>query len=172
MISIYAVSKKTLENISQVYNYIYKMNFIGMRFFTVYGPYGRPDMSIFKFFKKMSLNEAIDVYNYGDHYRSFTYISDLIENINKILIFYKKKNNFSNIHNIGNPKSISLQSLIKIIEKQLGYKAKKKLFPLQTGDVVRTIANVKKEQSKMGFKFKVNIKEGIRKFAIWFRNER
>jgi UDP-glucuronate 4-epimerase len=171
MISVYAVSKKTLEHLSNVYNYIYKMNFIGMRFFTVYGPYGRPDMSIFKFFKNMSINKHIDVYNYGNHQRSFTYISDLIENINRILFYYKNKKNFSIIHNIGNPKSISLRTLIKIIERQLGKKTKKKLLPLQTGDVVKTIANVKKEQSKMGFKFKIDIQEGIRRFAIWFKNE-
>ena len=172
IISVYAVSKKTLEYLSNVYNYIYKMNFIGMRFFTVYGPYGRPDMSIFKFFKNMSLNKQIDVYNYGNHQRSFTYISDLIENINRILLYYKNKKNFSNIHNIGNPKSISLKFLIKIIEKQVGKKTKKKLLPLQTGDVIKTIANVKEEQSKMGFKFKINIHEGIKNFAIWFKNEK
>lgn len=170
MISIYAVSKKTLEYISNVYNYIYRMNFIGMRFFTVYGPHGRPDMSIFKFFKNISENKHIDVYNYGNHQRSFTYISDLIENINKIQVYYKNKKNFSKIFNIGNPKSINLKTLIKVIEKQIGIKIKQKLLPLQTGDVVKTIANVKKEQSRMGFKFKVDIKEGIAKFANWFEH--
>ena len=172
MISVYAVSKKTLEHLSNVYNYIYKMNFVGMRFFTVYGPYGRPDMSIFKFFKNFSLNKHIEVYNYGNHQRSFTYISDLIENINKILLHYKNKKNFSNVHNIGNPKSIPLKTLIKIIEKQLGKKVKKRLLPLQTGDVVKTVANVKKEKSQMGFKFKINIHEGIKRFADWFKNEK
>ena len=172
MISVYAVSKKTLEHLSNVYNYIYRMNFIGMRFFTVYGPYGRPDMSIFKFFNNISKNKHIDVYNYGNHQRSFTYISDLIENINKILIFYKNKKNFSKIHNIGNPQSINLKTLIKVIEKQLGKKTKKKLLPLQTGDVVKTVANVKKEQSELGFKFKVSIREGIKRFAIWFKDEK
>ena len=161
-----------MEHISNVYNNIYKMNFVGMRFFTVYGPYGRPDMSIFKFFKNMSLNKPIEVYNYGNHQRSFTFVSDLIENIDKLMIFYKDKKNFSRVHNIGNPNSVSLKKLIRIIEKKLGKKAKKKLLPLQTGDVVKTLANVKKEQSKMGFKFKVNIKEGIKRFADWFGNER
>ncbi len=172
MISVYAVSKKSLEHISNVYNYIYKMNFVGMRFFTVYGPYGRPDMSYFKFFKRISINKPIEVYNYGNHQRSFTYISDLIENINRILLFYKSKKNFSKIHNIGNPNSIKLKTFIKVIEKQFGKKIKKKFLPLQTGDVVKTIANVKEEQSKIGFKFKVNIEEGLQKFAAWYKNDK
>lgn len=173
MISIYAVSKKTLEHISGVYNYIYKMNFIGMRFFTVFGPFGRPDMSIYKFFNNISRNKKIDIYNYGNHSRSFTYVSDIVENIDKLIIQTNKRNkNFNEIINIGNPKSIPLMNVIKLIEKKYNKKIKKKYFPLQIGDIVKTEANVKKEQQKYNFKFKVNIKEGIDNFFNWFSNEK
>ncbi len=173
MISVYAVSKKTLENLSEVYNKIYGMNFIGMRFFTVYGPYGRPDMSIFKFFNKISKNEPIDVYNYGDHSRSFTYISDIVDNINKILLYTKKKKikNFCKVINIGNPKSIKLNYVINLIEKYSNKKTKKKLLPLQTGDIVKTKAIMTKEIKEYNFTFKINIEKGVKKFANWFFNE-
>ena len=121
MISIYAVSKKTLEQISSVYNHLYKMKFIGMRFFTVYGPYGRPDMSIYKFFQKISKNEIIEIYNQGNHFRSFTYISDIVDNINKLLLYVQKfnKKNFNEVINIGNPNSVDLRYVISLIEKIL-----------------------------------------------------
>jgi len=173
MLSVYAVSKKTLEHISAVYNYMYKMNFIGMRFFTVYGPYGRPDMSIFKFFNNINKNKKIDVYNYGNHSRSFTYISDIIENIHRLIIQTNNKNlNFNEIINIGNPKSVPLTYVIKLIEKKFNKKVKQKFYPLQMGDIIKTKANVKDEQKKFKFKFKVNIEKGIDNFYKWFLNEK
>tara|TARA_B100001123_G_C14644733_1_gene763213 strand:- start:74 stop:598 length:525 start_codon:yes stop_codon:yes gene_type:complete len=174
MISIYAVSKKTLEYISNVYNKIYGLKFFGMRFFTVYGPFGRPDMSIFKFFKNVSSNRPIDVYNFGYHFRSFTYISDIIENIDKLIIWANKnkKKNINEVVNIGNPKSINLKNVINNIEKLCGRKAKKNYLPLQTGDIIRTKAKVKKEIKKFNFKFKVNLETGIKHFAQWFFNEK
>lgn len=169
MISVYAVSKKTLEHISAVYNHIYQMNFIGMRFFTVYGPYGRPDMSILKFFNKISQNKSIEVYNYGKHFRSFTYISDIVENIDKLLIKTNIKNSsFNEIINIGNPRSVSLKYLIKLIEKKFNKKIKKTYCPLQIGDIIKTEANIKNEQKKFKFRFKVNIEKGIDVFSKWF----
>ena len=168
MISVYAVSKKTLEHLSDVYNYLYGMNFVGMRFFTVYGPQGRPDMSIYKFFKNAYQNKPIDVYNYGNHQRSFTFIDDLVTNIDKTLIFYKKRKSFSKIHNIGNPKSIHLKYVIKLIKKITNKKIKQNFLPLQTGDVIKTIANVKKEKSSLGYKFETNIEKGLEKFNEWF----
>ena len=174
MISVYAVSKKTLENISEVYHKIYGMNFIGMRFFTVYGPFGRPDMSIFKFFNNISKNKPIDVYNYGNHSRSFTYISDIVENINKILLYTKKRKakNICKVINIGNPKSVNLNYVIALIGKCFNKKTKKKLLPLQTGDIVKTKAVMTKEIKEFNFTFKVNIKQGIHNFANWFLNEK
>tara|TARA_B100000242_G_C42975296_1_gene452672 strand:+ start:140 stop:1099 length:960 start_codon:yes stop_codon:yes gene_type:complete len=174
MISVYAVSKKTLENISEVYHKIYGMNFIGMRFFTVYGPFGRPDMSIFKFFNNISKNKPIDVYNYGNHSRSFTYISDIVENINKILLYTKKRKakNICKVINIGNPKSVNLNYVIALIGKYFNKKTKRKLLPLQTGDIVKTKAVMTKEIKEYNFTFKVNIKQGIHNFASWFFNEK
>ncbi len=174
MISVYAVSKKTLEDISYVYHKIYKMNFIGMRFFTVYGPYGRPDMSIFKFFNSISKNKKIEVYNYGKHSRSFTYISDIVENIHKLILYLKKnkKKYICRVVNIGNPNSIDLKYVIKLIEKFSCKRSKKKMLPLQTGDIVKTQAKMKKEINKYKFKFKINIEKGISNFSKWFINER
>tara|TARA_B100000900_G_scaffold349620_1_gene315835 strand:+ start:5600 stop:6553 length:954 start_codon:yes stop_codon:yes gene_type:complete len=173
MISVYAVSKKTLEHISSVYNHLYNMNFIGMRFFTVYGPFGRPDMSIFKFFNNIFKNRKIDIYNYGNHSRSFTYVSDIVENIDRLINqTNKNKKKFNEIINIGNPKSIHLMNVVNLIEKKFNKKVKKKYYPLQTGDIIKTEANIKNEQKKYKFKFKVNIKQGIDNFYNWFQNEK
>jgi len=173
MISVYAVSKKTLEHISSVYNHIYKMNFIGMRFFTVYGPYGRPDMSIFKFFNNIQNNKKIDIYNFGNHSRSFTYISDIVENIDRLIDHTnKKKKTFNEIVNIGNPKSVALKYVINLIEKKFNKKIKKKFNPLQVGDIIKTEANISDEQKTYKFKFKINIKEGIDNFFEWFSSEK
>jgi UDP-glucuronate 4-epimerase len=172
--SVYAASKKTMEFISDVYCNIYKLKFVGMRFFTVYGPYGRPDMSIYKFFNNILENKKIDIYNYGNHKRSFTYIDDIILNINKI-VKNSNKNKYkkdSIVYNIGNPISVSLLKLIKIIEAVLSKKVKKNLMPFQMGDVLKTKAYIGKEENRLDFKFKVNIEEGIKKFANWFLNER
>lgn len=173
MISVYAVSKKTLEQISSVYNHLYNTNFIGMRFFTVYGPFGRPDMSIYKFFNNIIKNKKIDIYNYGNHARSFTYVSDIVENIDKLISqTNKNKKKFNEIINIGNPKSIPLMNVVSLIEKKFNKKVKKKYYPLQTGDIIKTEANIKSEQKKYKFKFKVNIKQGIDNFYNWFQNEK
>ena len=172
--SVYAASKKTMEFISDVYCNIYKLKFVGMRFFTVYGPYGRPDMSIYKFFNNILEDKKIDIYNYGNHKRSFTYIDDIILNINKI-VKNSVKNKYKKdtiVYNIGNPVSVSLFKLIKIIEAVLSKKVKKNLMPFQMGDVLKTKAYIGKEENKLDFKFKVNIEEGIKKFANWFLNER
>jgi UDP-glucuronate 4-epimerase len=172
--SVYAATKKTMEFISDIYCEIYKLKFIGMRFFTVYGPYGRPDMSIFKFFTNISKNKKIDVYNYGNHKRSFTYIDDIIFNINKIILYSKKnvKIKDSKVYNIGNPKTVNLFKLIKIIEKIIKKNVKKNFMPFQTGDVLKTKANIGKDENKLGFRFKVNIEQGVKNFYKWFLNEK
>ena len=174
MISIYAVSKKALEHISKVYNRVYKLNFIGLRFFTVYGPYGRPDMSYFKFFKNISLNKPIEIYNYGNHSRSFTYITDVVENLDKIIVHIKNspRKYFCDVINMGNPKSVKLNYLINLVEKFCKRTSKKKFLPLQLGDVKKTKASTKKNSKKFGFKYKVELEEGIKKFSNWFFNEK
>ena len=172
--SVYAATKKTMEFISDIYCEIYKLKFIGMRFFTVYGPYGRPDMSIFKFFTNISKNKKIDVYNYGNHKRSFTYIDDIIFNINKIILHSKKniKIKDSKVYNIGNPQTVNLLRLIKIIEKIIKKNVKINFMPFQTGDVLKTKANIGKDENKLGFRFKVNIEQGVKNFYKWFLNEK
>ena len=172
--SVYAATKKTMEFISDVYCKIYKLKFIGMRFFTVYGPYGRPDMSIFKFFNNIIKNKKIDVYNYGNHKRSFTYIDDIIFNINKIILHSKKniKIKDSKFYNIGNPQTVNLLRLIKLIEKIIKKNVKINFMPFQTGDVLKTKANIGKHENKLGFRFKINIEQGIKNFHKWFINER
>lgn len=172
--SVYAATKKTMEFISDIYCEIYKLKFIGMRFFTVYGPYGRPDMSIFKFFTNISKNKKIDVYNYGNHKRSFTYIDDIIFNINKIILHSKKniKIKDSKVYNIGNPQTVNLLRLIKIIEKIIKKNVKINFMPFQTGDVLKTKANIGKDENQLGFRFKVNIEQGVKNFYKWFLNEK
>ena len=169
--SVYAATKKTMEFISDIYCEIYKLKFIGMRFFTVYG---RPDMSIFKFFTNISKNKKIDVYNYGNHKRSFTYIDDIIFNINKIILHSKKniKIKDSKVYNIGNPQTVNLLRLIKIIEKIIKKNVKINFMPFQTGDVLKTKANIGKDENKLGFRFKVNIEQGVKNFYKWFLNEK
>jgi UDP-glucuronate 4-epimerase len=172
--SVYAASKKTMEFISHIYSSIYKLKFIGMRFFTVYGPYGRPDMAIYKFFNNILKNKKIDIYNYGNHKRSFTYIDDIIFNINQIILSSKKSKRIkdSKVYNIGNPKSVSLIRLIKLIEIIIKKKVQINLMPFQIGDVLKTKANINKAESKLGFKFKINLEKGLKKFYKWFLNER
>lgn len=172
--SVYAATKKTMEFISDVYCNIYKLKFVGMRFFTVYGPYGRPDMSIYKFFNNILEDKKIDIYNYGNHKRSFTYIDDVIENINKIIIDSKMSKNIKNskIYNIGNPRTVSLFELIRIIKKILLKKIKINYMPLQIGDVMKTQSYIGKDERILGFKFKINIEEGLKRFSKWFFYER
>ncbi len=173
-ISVYAVSKKTLEEISKVYCEIYKMKFVGMRFFTVYGPNGRPDMSVYKFFDRILSNKKIYVYNNGNHYRSFTYITDIIYNIDKVLKFTNKtvKIKDCKVFNIGNPKSIYLKNLIKLIKKILNKKIKITYLGKQKGDVYKTKATNVNESRLMGFKYKVDLENGLIKFYEWFKNEK
>ncbi len=175
MISVYAVSKKALEQISSVYNHNYNLNFVGMRFFTVYGPYGRPDMAVYKFFDRITKNQKIEIYNYGNHSRSYTYITDVVENINKIIIFIKKKEHkksLNKILNIGNPKTVNLNNFIKLIEKYSKKKAKIKYLPKQTGDVLITKAKINNEEKNFKFRFNINIEKGLKKFSHWFLNEK
>ena len=136
-LQFYAVTKRTNELMANAYNDLYKINFIGLRFFTVYGPWGRPDMSIHKFTNLIINNKPIDVFNYGKHSRDFTYIDDVVEGISLVSLKKNKyiSNNYSEIFNIGGDHPITLNTLIKEIEKNLGKKAKKNLMPLQMGDV-------------------------------------
>ena len=158
-----------MELISNVYFSLYNIKCIGLRFFTVYGPWGRPDMAYFKFCKLIFENKKIEIYNRGKHFRSFTYIDDVINNI---LILSKKikKINFNknSIFNIGNPKTESLNRFIKLIEKNLNKKAKKIYLKKQPGDVYKTKSNNLIEQKLFKFEFKISLERGIKKFVNWY----
>tara|TARA_X000000368_G_scaffold418645_1_gene419184 strand:- start:2982 stop:3962 length:981 start_codon:yes stop_codon:yes gene_type:complete len=171
-LQFYAVTKRTNELMANAYNDLYKINFIGLRFFTVYGPWGRPDMSIHKFTNLIINNKPIDVFNYGKHSRDFTYIDDLVEGISLVSLKKNKylSNNYSEIYNIGGDHPITLNNLIKEIEKNLGKKAKKNLMPLQMGDVKKTVSNIKKIKKHYGFSPKTSINEGIKSFVDWYKS--
>lgn len=169
-LSVYAATKITNENLAHVYSYLYKIKTTGIRFFTVYGPLGRPDMALFKFVKNILKNKSIDVYNGGNMRRSFTYIDDVVEALVKLIYvknFHDKKIPFD-ILNIGNNESVSLKKFINIIEKNLKKKSVQNKLPMQKGDVKATKADIKKLFSITKFKPKINIENGISKFIKWY----
>ena len=170
-ISVYSASKISMELISNVYSKLYSMNLIGLRFFTVYGPWGRPDMSYFKFLILNKKKKYIEIYNFGKHQRSFTYIDDLVSNMFKILSFYKKtkKRGNSSVFNLGNEKTINLMDFLKILEKVTNIKFKKKFVRKQMGDVEKTEANLMIEKKKFNLKFDYDLKNGLEKFHDWFK---
>ncbi len=170
-ISMYGVSKKTNELMAHTYSKLYGLKTVGLRFFTVYGPWGRPDMALYIFTKAITENKSIDLFNMGDHTRSFTYINDITEPIHRLLkINYEKKDILCNheIFNIGGAKPIKLLRFIDIIEQYLGKKAKINLMPMQQGDVKETNANIDKLEKITGYKPQTNIEEGIKNFIDWY----
>ena len=170
-ISMYGVSKKTNELMAHTYSNLYGINTTGLRFFTVYGPWGRPDMALYIFTKAIIEDKSIDLFNEGDHTRSFTYIDDITEPINRLVKINceRKENLFSNeIFNIGGAKPIKLLRFIDIIEEYLGKKAKINLKPMQQGDVKETNADIKKLEKITGYIPQTNIEEGIKKFIDWY----
>lgn len=167
--SIYAVSKKTLEDISRVYSINYNLKIVGLRFFTVYGPYGRPDMSVYKFFKLNKENKHIEIYNNGQHKRSFSFIDDVIKNLHKMENAIRKyPKPYCNTFNLGNPASIELTRLVDLIEKILNSKLKIKYLKKQPGDVTATKANIDREKKLFNIFFKTSLENGLRKFHKWF----
>ena len=164
-IQFYAATKKCNEVMAHSYAKMFSVNSIGVRFFTVYGSWGRPDMSIFKFTKNIIENKNIEIFNYGDHLRDFTHVSDIVSAIYKLS---KKIKKGSEIFNIGNNKQIKLMEMIKILEKLLNKKSKKIFKPLQAGDIVATHSSTKKLYNYIGYKSKINIKTGIKEFLDWY----
>ena len=174
-IQFYAVTKKTNEMMAQAYFKLYGIYSIGLRFFTIYGPWGRPDMALFKFTKNILEGKKIEIFNHGKHQRDFTYVDDivdavflLVKNFDKI-----KKNNLykqPQLLNIASGKPVALTTYINEIEKNLGIKAKRKNVPLQKGDMVNTYASILKIKKMVKYKPKYNIKYGIKKFVEWYKN--
>jgi len=168
-IQYYAVTKKTNELMAHAYYKLFNISSIGLRFFTVYGPYGRPDMALFRFTKNIINNKPIDVYNFGNHYRDFTYVDDISESIFRLAKKIKKrKKNIFEIFNIGNGFPIKLGKFISIIEKSLNKKAKKNFINLQKGDIVGTHASSKKLFKYINYKPKTNVQLGIKNFVKWY----
>lgn len=168
-ISLYAASKKSNEVVGHTYHHLYGIETAGLRFFTVYGPYGRPDMALFKFTKNILLSKKIDVYNKGKMGRDFTYIDDIVDGINSVI--NKKKLEYE-IYNLGGDNPIELMKFISLIEKNLNKKAKIKFLGMQAGDVKKTYADISKAKKEINYKPKVKVEEGVENFCNWFlKNE-
>ena len=180
-LSIYAATKKSTESIAHAYSSLWKIPTTILRFFTVYGPWGRPDMAYFKFTKEIINNKKIDVYNRGKMYRDFTYIDDVTKSIQLLIskIPSKKNKKYKNdslsnvapyrVINIGNQKKIYLKDFISEIEKNLKTKVKKNYLPMQKGDVKKTLSNTELLKKLIKFKPKVNYKIGIKNFIEWYK---
>ncbi len=169
-LSFYAASKKSNEVMAHSYSYIYKLRCTGVRFFTVYGPYGRPDMALFKFTKNMINNKSIELFNNGIHERDFTYIDDIVDGIYSLIKLKSKQSKLYEIFNIGNGSPKKLLDYIKHIEKNLKLSAKIKKLPLQKGDIIKTHSDVNKLKKYTGYNPKTNIEVGITKFIEWYKD--
>ena len=182
-LNIYAASKRSNELMAHAYSHIYNIPTTGLRFFTVYGPWGRPDMALFKFTKAILRGEQIELFNFGNHRRDFTYIDDVIECIVRVIDDVAQRNinwtpygsDLSSSHapwrifNIGNGRPVELIQYIKALEDSLGIKAKVRLLSLQPGDVVETCADMESFFEKFNYKPETNIAEGISRFVSWYR---
>lgn len=183
-LSLYAATKKSNELMAHVYAHLYGLPVTGLRFFTVYGPWGRPDMALFKFLKNILSDKPIDVFNHGNHARDFTYIDDVVEAMLRVVDRPPKSNPAWSgdnpdpgtssapyrLYNIGNHSPVSLMDFIGSIEKAVGREAKKNLLPMQPGDVLETYADVTDLVADMAFEPKTPIDEGIRRFTKWYRD--
>ena len=163
-ISIYAVTKKTNELMASVYHQLYGLNCTGLRFFTVYGPWGRPDMAYFIFTKKILKGEKIAIFDNGKVERDFTYIDDIIEGIRSAI----DKNFANGIFNLGNNKKEKVISLVRYIEQKIGKKANIVFKPIKPGDIRVTNADITKSINLLGYKPKVNLRSGVDKFITWY----
>lgn len=170
-VSLYAATKKSNELMAYSYSKLYGIKLTGLRFFTVYGPMGRPDMAYFKFAKKIMNNEAIQIYNNGDMQRDFTFVDDIVIGISNILCNPPAEDEngaFYHIYNIGNNKPERLMDYISVLEQKLGKEARKEFLPMQPGDVYQTYADVSELMKDFDFKPSTSIEEGLGKFAEWF----
>jgi len=183
-VSLYAATKKSNELMSHTYSHLYQLPTTGLRFFTVYGPWGRPDMALFKFTKAMLAGLSIDVYNHGEMRRDFTYIDDIVEAVNRLQNLIPAANPHwtveqgsaasssapYKVYNIGNNQPVKLMEYISELEKALGITAVKNLMPLQPGDVVETCADTEALYKAINFKPQTSIAEGVGHFVKWYRN--
>jgi UDP-glucuronate 4-epimerase len=181
-LTLYAATKRSNELMAHSYSYLFKIPTSGLRFFTVYGPWGRPDMALFLFTKNILEGKPIDIFNNGDMERDFTYVDDIVSGILKVADTNPDTPNSAMLHlpdqskvapyqiyNIGNNKRVQLMDYIRTIEEILGIKAKKNFMPMQQGDVQRTFANVDKLAKYTGYRPSTAIKHGVKNFLEWYR---
>ncbi len=170
-VSLYAATKRSNELMAESYSNLFSLNIIGLRFFTVYGPWGRPDMAIWQFTDSIIKNKAINVFHKGILRRDFTYIDDIVLGI-KNALFYKinKKKKKHTIFNLGNNSPISVNNTIKLLESLLNKKAKKKYLPMQLGDVKTTFADIEKSKLELDFNPSIKMKKGLEKFIELFKD--
>lgn len=164
--SLYAATKKSNELLAYSYHHLYGMKCVGLRFFTVYGTYGRPDMAIFDFTKSILEDKTISLFNNGLMKRSFTHVDDIVDGIIKSLESDVKWGVF----NLGSDRSVELHHLVELLEKNIGKKAQKEHLPIQPGDVPETHADIKRVQKELGWAPKVSIEDGIKEFVEWYIN--
>ncbi|MEQ1965763.1 NAD-dependent epimerase [Xenorhabdus nematophila] len=183
-VSLYAATKKANELMSHTYSHLYGLPTTGLRFFTVYGPWGRPDMALFKFTQAIIEGKSIDVYNYGKMRRDFTYIDDISESIIRLQdIIPEVDQNWTveegtpatssapyRVYNIGNSFPVELMSYITVLEEVLGIEAQKNMLPLQPGDILETSADTKALYDVISFKPETSIKEGVQNFVDWYKS--
>ena len=163
-VSFYAATKKYKELMAHAYHKLYGMNIFALRFFTVYGPWGRPDMAYYKFSKLIRSNQPIPVFNNGNHERDFTYITDIVDGV---LLALDKVKGYE-LLNLGNNNTVHLMDFIKTLEKHLGQEAEKNMLPLQKGDVHRTFADIEHSKKILGWEPKTNVDQGLQQFVEWF----
>lgn len=168
-VSLYAATKKSEEAMSYAYSKLYHLQTVGLRFFTVYGPWGRPDMAPYKFLKAIIHGDEIQVFNHGDMLRDFTYIDDITEGIRLVLHSEDKEEIPYRIYNIGNSEPVKLLDFIHTIEEVTGRKAKMRMLGMQPGDVVRTYADTTLLQHDFGYKPSTTIADGIRNLYEWYK---
>lgn len=171
-ISLYAATKKSNELMAYTYSHLYGIPSTGLRFFTVYGPYGRPDMAYFSFTQKIMKGETIKIFNDGDMYRDFTYVDDIVKGIENMLCNppeADENGDRATVYNIGNNSPEKLMYFIETLEKALGKTARKEFLPMQPGDVYQTYADVTPLIEKYGFKPSTSIEDGLAKFVEWYK---
>jgi len=169
-ISLYAASKKSNELMAHTYSHLYNIQTIGLRFFTVYGPWGRPDMAMFLFTDAIVNNKSINVFNDGNLSRDFTYIDDIIEGVIRTLLEDSKTSALYKIYNIGNGQPVELLYFIESIEKELGIIAVKNMMPMQPGDVQQTFADMSSFKKNYDYEPKTGVSKGIKEFISWYKS--
>jgi len=169
-VSLYAATKKSNELMAHTYSHLYKIETIGLRFFTVYGPWGRPDMAMFLFTDAIINNKPIKVFNNGNLSRDFTYIDDIVKGVFNTLVKNSKDSSLYKLYNIGNGKPVQLLDFIESLEKILDVTAIKNMLPMQAGDVNQTFANISNLKRDYNYKPRIDVHKGIQEFVWWYRS--